>query len=106
MFLHPVDDFIEAQRRAVEVDRIGGRRHRRDVAGGIAGVALLLLSERFLERDRRPASLQLFQTAPGPLAGLGMQEELALGIRKDDRSLIAPLADDVSPRRDPPLLLD
>ena len=78
------------------MDRITGRHERSDGAPAIAAIAVFLLSEDGLGRNVFAPLSQFGMTAAGALHGVGGDEELALGVRKNNGALIAPFGHDVS----------
>ena len=97
------DDLLRRKGRGVELDGVIGRHHRGDVAGGIAGVTLVLSRQDIFEEYGFATGGQLAVAAAGALHRIGKEEKLAKGVGKDDGPLIAPLADEVAYRGDLPL---
>src|SRR5207237_457712 len=71
-----------------------------------APVALLLGAEDRLEIDRLAARFHLALAAAGALDRVGLEKEFTGGVGKDNRALVATLADHVAPRGDGALEAD
>src|SRR5258707_14913468 len=78
-----------------ENDCVGRRHHRADCATGVAGIALVLLSEDFLERRLFASGGEVALSTASALLRTGDKEDLALSVREDDCALVASLADNV-----------
>ena len=90
------DDLVESRRVlsrriASAAGTIGG-----DVAGSVSLIAYPLGVKDVRECHLLAAAQQFAMAAAGPLFGIGEQEELAPGVRKHNRSLIAALAHHVA----------
>ena len=84
------------QVRAVEEDGVAGWDHGSDVASGVSLIAYELSLENILERHLFATAEQFPMAAAGPFLGIGAEKELAPGIGKDDRALIAALTHHVA----------
>jgi hypothetical protein len=74
-----------------------------DRARPIAMIAEPLIRENLIEGDLFTASQQIGVTATGTLFFIRREKNLALGIRKNDGSLVPPLGDDIAICRRGPL---
>ena len=85
--------------RGIEKDGVGRGYHGGDGASGVALIACLLAVANIVQRDTGPALQEFMMPPPRTFRWIGRQEELTLGLGKDNRALIATLADNVSPLR-------
>lgn len=90
--------------RGVQHDRVVGRDHRGGLPFGVAAVAGLLRVHHLGQRRRVAAGHEFAVAAQCPFAGVGFQEEFTLRARKDNRSLIAPLGNQIAAGRADALL--
>ena len=82
-------------------DRVGRRRERRALAAAVALVAHRLLAQHDLG-----VGAELGGAAARALLGVGGEEDLDLGVGRDDGADVAALGDPVAVGEDAPLLLD
>jgi len=94
---HPVDHVRERQARAVEDDRVGGRDHRGDGAGGVAGIALVLSGADLVQRGGIAAALANRVSGGERAPSDRRSKELAQRIGKNHRALVAAFADEIPP---------
>ena len=89
------DDFRRRESAGRDFNRIVGHYQRPHGARAVAFVAQVLRIEHFVERDLFAAREQIAIAPQSPFVFVGREENLALGIRKHDRPLVASLGDDV-----------
>lgn len=98
MFFERVEHLIGIHSGRVDGDRVLGWPERCDDPPQIPIVTGLLLAKQRLDLDLLPASLQFQLATAGSLERIGGQEELAAGIGKDDRPLVAAFTDSIPVR--------
>jgi hypothetical protein len=92
----PLDLLVEGKPRRVDLHRVGGRAERGYGSLGILTVAAHQPVGLGTQVGLFGPFYALFrQAAPGTLARIGDQEDLQLGIRKDNRSYVAAISDQV-----------
>ena len=93
------DDLVRREAVGGDFDRVVCLYERADRPRRIAMVAQPLIGEHFVERNVFAAGLQIGMPAAGSFLFVGREEDFALGVGKNDRSLVAALGDDVVVRR-------
>ena len=93
----PGDDFVRRQAVGRNFDRIVRLSQRPDRSRRIALIAQSLVGQHFVERNLFAAGQQIAVTPPGPFLFVGREKDLALGIGKNNRALIAAFGHDVAP---------
>src|SRR5262249_19446520 len=95
VLFHALNDLLESELGAVQNDGIRGGDHGSEIALAIAGVAKFLSDENLIPRDVFASAGHFPLTAVGAFLRLSDQKELASGVGKNDRALVAAFGDHV-----------
>jgi hypothetical protein len=94
--LHALDHLVGRELGAIKDDCVRGRLEGGQVPALVAAVALVLVPEDVVQRERDAAGEQLPVSAAGTLHTVGDEKEFTFRVGKDNRPLLAACAHEVA----------